>query len=188
MEIRATKISGCYELSPIVFHKDYRGSFVKTFHKDVFSKHGLETNFVEEYYSVSVQNVLRGLHFQTPPADPNKLVYCPLGRIMDVIVDVRVGSPSYGQFEVFDLSAENGKMVYLEPGLAHGFYVLSETAMVMYKISQLYAPENDTGIRWDSVGIPWPSNNPILSQRDKEFLPLAEFKNPFVYTEKMAIV
>jgi dTDP-4-dehydrorhamnose 3,5-epimerase len=182
MKIRATKIQGCYELLPNVF-KDDRGSFVKTFHQSVFSNHQLETNFTEEFYSVSTRNVLRGLHFQIPPADPTKIVYCVLGQVLDAIVDLRVDSPTYGQFELFDLSAEKANLIYMAPGLAHGFYVLSETAIVIYKSSHVYSKEHDMGIHWDSVGIPWGTQSPIISKRDQEFPAFANFQSPFTLVE-----
>jgi dTDP-4-dehydrorhamnose 3,5-epimerase len=180
MTIRSTKIVGCYELTPPVF-QDQRGCFVKTFHADIFRQSHLETRFTEEYYSVSKRHVLRGLHFQTPPADPIKIVYCVTGQILDVIVDLRVGSSTYGQFELFDLSAEKANMIYMVPGLAHGFYVLSENATVVYKASKVYSRDHDIGIHWDSVGIPWQCTDPIVSQRDADLPTFADFRSPFIY-------
>jgi dTDP-4-dehydrorhamnose 3,5-epimerase len=178
--IKETLIPGCYELQPNAF-KDERGFFIKTFHRDVFEYNGLETNFVEEYYSFSHKGVLRGLHFQLPPMDHVKLVYCVYGRVLDVIVDLRVGSPTYGDFEIFELSDEQANMVYIPKGLAHGFYVLSESAIMMYKVSTVYSPEHDTGILWNSIGIPWPDEKPIISKRDSEFLAFKDFKSHFSY-------
>lgn len=180
MEICKTKLPGCFELQPKVF-KDYRGTFVKTFHEEVFSKHQLNTNFAEEYYSFSYQNVFRGLHFQIPPKEHTKMVYCVQGEVIDAVVDLRVGSPTYGEGETFSLSAEKGNIIYIPPGFAHGFFVTSETAIMMYKVSSVYSPEQDTGIHWNSVGILWPSPNPIVSKRDNEFVALSDFNSPFVY-------
>ncbi len=180
MKIRETKIPGCYEITPDVF-KDERGSFVKTFHQDIFKIHQLETKFTEEYYSVSLRNVLRGLHFQLPPEAHTKMVYCVQGQVIDAVVDLRVGSPTFGQFALFDLSAEKANTLYIPPGLAHGFYVTGETALMMYKVSTVYSPKHDTGIHWDSVGIPWPCTEPIVSKRDSSFAALSEFKSPFIY-------
>ncbi len=180
MELRETKIAGCYELTPKIF-TDIRGKFVKTFHTEIFQDYGLETQFAEEYYSCSTRNVLRGLHFQTPPKAHTKLVYCVLGDVTDVVVDLRVGSPTYGKFETFELSAEKANLVYVPHGLAHGFYVTSETAIMMYKVSTVYAPDCDFGILWNSVDIPWMSEQPIISQRDREFIKFADFDSPFVY-------
>jgi dTDP-4-dehydrorhamnose 3,5-epimerase len=182
MELRETKISGCYELIPKVF-SDVRGTFVKIFHENIFQDYGLDTNFTEGYYSTSHKNVLRGLHFQTPPRDHTKVVYCVLGEVMDVVVDLRVGSPTYGKFETFNLSAEKPNLVYVPRGLAHGFYVTSDLAIMTNKVSTVYSPENDAGLLWDSVGIPWMSDNPIMSKRDRELIKFADFDSPFVYGE-----
>jgi len=178
MQIRETKIDGCYEIEPVIF-QDNRGSFIKTFQQDVFSAKQLETNFREEYYSVSYRNVLRGLHFQLPPKEHKKIVYCVLGEVIDAVVDLRISSPTYGQFDIFRLTADNAKIIYIPPGLAHGFYVVSETAIMMYKVSTVYSPEHDAGIKWNSAGIPWPSKTPVVSKRDSDFLDLSDFKSPF---------
>jgi dTDP-4-dehydrorhamnose 3,5-epimerase len=178
MEIRETTIPGCFEILPHRF-SDERGYFVKTLHRDIFIQHGLETEYAEEYYSWSHHGVLRGLHFQLPPSDHVKLVYCVVGEVMDVVVDLRVGSPCYGKFALFDLSAARGNMIYIPRGLAHGFYVNGEHALMMYKVTSTYAAELDTGILWSSVGIPWPDTTPVISPRDGGFLPLAAFDSPF---------
>ncbi|MCG8365687.1 MAG: dTDP-4-dehydrorhamnose 3,5-epimerase [Pseudanabaenales cyanobacterium] len=180
MQVNETKIPDCYEISLNVF-KDQRGRFVKTFHQDLFRSHLLETDFAEAYYSISQQNVLRGLHFQRPPKDHTKIVHCAQGEIIDAVVDLRVGSPTYGQVETFHLSDEKGNLAYIPSGLAHGFYIVSETAIVMYQVSTVYAPEHEGGIRWDSADIPWPSSNPIVSEKDKGWQSLSEFVSPFTY-------
>jgi dTDP-4-dehydrorhamnose 3,5-epimerase len=178
MQLKESTISGCYELLPKVF-LDERGTFVKTFHEDIFRDCGLETNFAEEYYSVSYKNVIRGLHFQLPPKEHTKIVYCVQGSVQDVVVDLRIQSPTYGKFEIFSLSAEKANMVYIPIGLAHGFEVLSETAIMMYKVSSVYSPEHDTGILWNSVNIPWQTRNPIISQRDQSFIEFPNFRSLF---------
>lgn len=180
MQIHATHIPGCFELELNVF-QDQRGRFVKTFHQEIFASHQLETHFAEAYYSYSTKNVLRGLHFQIPPKDHTKMVHCAQGAIIDAVVDLRVGSPTYGEFEVFELTAEKGNLVYIPPGLAHGFYIASDTALVMYQVSTVYAPEHEGGLLWNSTGIPWPSSNPIISDKDQAWVTLAEFESPFVY-------
>lgn len=169
--LKKTSIEGCYILEPKIF-KDNRGTFIKTFHRNIFEQNNLETNFKEEYYSVSPKGVLRGMHFQTPPHDHVKLVYCVAGKVLDAVIDLRVSSSTYGKFELFSLDGNNSNMLYIPKGLAHGFYVESESAIMMYKVSTVYHPENDTGIRWDSVGIPWPDVKPIISERDLSFKPL----------------
>jgi len=178
--VKEALIPGCYELQPNAF-KDERGHFVKTFHENVFKESGLETHFVEEYYSFSHKRVLRGLHFQLPLMDHVKLVYCVYGRVLDAVVDLRVGSPTYGNFETFELSAEQGNMIYIPKGLAHGFYVMSEVAIMMYKVTTVYSVEHDKGILWRSANIPWPDECPIISKRDSEFVALDNFQSPFIY-------
>lgn len=173
-----TELEGCYELQPIV-RKDVRGCFVKTFQWSEFKSLGLPTEFKEEYYSVSSKGVLRGLHFQLPPMDHEKLVYCAEGKVLDVAVDLRKNSATYGKYHLFELDSERGNMAYLPKGMAHGFYTLSDTALMMYKVTSEYAPECDAGILWNSVGIPWEADSPILSERDKKFPPLVEFCTPF---------
>lgn len=180
INLKPSKILGCFEIIPETF-KDERGTFVKTFHESVFKENRLEINYPEEYYSFSHKRVLRGLHFQLPPMDHIKLVYCVLGKVFDVVVDLRVGSPTYGQFETFELSSEKANMIYIPKGLAHGFYVLSESAIMVYRVTTVYSPEHDTGILWNSVGIPWPDEKPIISKRDSEFKPFKDFKSPFIY-------
>lgn len=180
LNIKESKISGCYKLNPKII-SDNRGVFVKTFHEHIFTQAGLETCFAEEYYSVSHKGVLRGLHFQTPPKEHTKIVYCVYGEVMDVVVDLRVGSPTYGKYDVFDLNSEKANMLYIPKGLAHGFYVKSNSAVLMYKVTTIYSPENDTGIRWDSVGIPWPIDNPIISERDRMLPKFEDIHNIFAY-------
>lgn len=180
MNIIETTIPGCFEIHPDVI-KDERGTFIKTFHQDIFSKHGLTTDFAEEYYSYSKKGVLRGFHFQLPPHDHVKIVYCVSGTIMDAIIDLRKGSPAYGQHAVFELSGEKANALYLEKGIAHAFYVVSDFAIVMYKVTTVYAPAHDAGILWDSAGVPWPDDMPVLSGRDKSFPPLSQFESPFIY-------
>lgn len=178
--INQTKIPGCVEILPRIF-KDERGFFVKVYHQDLFDENGLQTHFAEEYYSASRGGVLRGLHFQVPPMDHVKIVYCVSGEVLDVVVDLRVGSPTYGSFKAFDLSAEKGNLIYIPKGLAHGFYVLSQSATMVYKVSTIYSPEHDRGILWSSVGVPWPDDKPVVSQRDSSFLSLSDFVSPFRY-------
>lgn len=182
VDIRKTIISGCYELLPLI-RSDERGAFVKTFHKGTFIKHGLETEFAEEYYSVSTKSVLRGLHFQIPPHDHTKMVYCVDGEVVDVVVDLRVGSSTYGQFAMFNLNSDKANMIYIPQGMAHGFYVCSEKAILLYKVSTEYSPEHDAGILWNSVGIPWPMNTPLLSSRDDSFITFERFISPFLFND-----
>ena len=174
----STKIEGCYEIQPDVF-KDNRGRFIKTFHLEFFHELGLPEKFAEEYVSTSRQGVLRGLHFQRPPHEHAKLIYCSFGEVLDVAVDIRRNSPTYGQHVMINLSADKGNMAYVAAGCAHGFYTLSETAVIVCKQSTIYNAESDACIRWDSVGIDWIDKNPILSDKDKFSVPFSEFISPF---------
>ena len=180
MEFLKQTIPGVYEIRPRVL-TDSRGAFVKTFHGDKFMEAGLEMRFLEEYYSVSRRGVLRGLHFQTPPQDHAKLVYCVSGSVMDAVVDLRVGSPTLGEYAMFELGGDMANMVYVPNGLAHGFYVTSHSAIVVYKTTSVYARAHDAGIRWDSAGIPWPDSHPIISERDRGLVKLREFESPFEF-------
>jgi dTDP-4-dehydrorhamnose 3,5-epimerase len=177
-DVRKTSILGCYLLSAWK-RRDIRGVFVKTFHFDEFQRLGLATEFREDYYSVSHQNVLRGMHFQRPPHQHDKLVYCPFGEILDAVVDLRHNSPTFGHHEIFTVSAENAVMVYVPSGVAHGFLARSEQAIAVYKVTTVYAPQSDAGVRWDSCGIPWPETSPIVSERDMAFPTLAELDEVF---------
>lgn len=179
--INKAEIPGCFELVPRIM-KDERGLFIKTFHQDFFTSNNLNTLWAEEYFSVSYKGVLRGFHFQTPPYDHVKLVYCPHGQVMDVILDLRHGSPTYLKHLIFDLNAEKANMIYIPRGCAHGFYTCSESATLMYKVSTVYAQENDAGILWKSVGVVWPESNPLLSERDASFKSLDEFISPFAWS------
>ncbi len=178
MKLTACRIPGCFLIEP--FHaRDVRGGFVKVFQRTQFERHGLRSDFTEEYYSVSAQNVLRGMHFQTPPHGHVKVVHCLQGKILDAVVDLREGSPTYRQFETFELDAAEPRLLYLPEGLAHGFLTLSENATVLYRTTTEHAPANDGGILWNTAGIPWPVESPILSDRDRGFIALQEFKSPF---------
>lgn len=154
---------------------------MKVFHSQAFAAHGLENNFAEEYYSVSNKNVIRGMHFQLPPFDHVKLVYCVQGSVTDVVVDLRVGSPTYGKSAVIELSAAKANSIYIPKGMAHGFCTLTEQTVMVYKVNTVYAPEQDTGILWNSLGVTWPTTQAIMSARDQTFEPLDRFISPFRY-------
>lgn len=171
MIIKPTEIDGAFIIENKQF-QDHRGLFVKTFHKETFRSHGLETDFQESFYSVSKNNVLRGMHFQLPPQDHAKLVYVVNGEILDVAVDIRNDSSAFGLFVAVDLSAGNGKSLYLPKGFAHGFLTLSENATVVYMTTTVHSPEHDAGIRWDSFGFDWGCQSPIVSDRDANFASL----------------
>lgn len=171
-------LPGCYLLRARV-SADRRGFFVKTFQEQMFRGLGLATHFAEEYHSVSRKNVLRGLHFQVPPHDHTKIVYCLKGRALDVVVDLRRASPSFGQWRSALLTEEGGEIIYLPSGVAHGFLALDDDVVMQYKVTTEYAPEHDQGILWSSVGFDWPVADPIISDRDQSFPGLTEFHSPF---------
>lgn len=166
-------------------HGDARGWFSETYSEPAFAALGITCRFVQDNHSLSVPAfTLRGLHFQTPPYGQDKLVRCIRGRIFDVVVDVRRGSPTYGQWVSAELSAENGHQLFVPIGFAHGFLTLEHECEVIYKVSNTYAPDHDGGIRWDSVGIDWPLPEgaaPELSTKDIKLPDLAEFDSPFPY-------
>lgn len=168
-------------------HGDARGWFVETYNRNIFEKLGIDCTFVQDNHSLSRPPfTLRGLHFQTPPRAQAKLVRCIRGRIFDVAVDVRRGSPTYGQWVGAELSAENGDQLFIPIGFAHGFVTLEPDCEVTYKCSDTYAPEHDGGIRWDdpAIGIDWPipaGVTPELSAKDKVQPLLADFDSPFPY-------
>jgi len=179
MKFIPTEVKDCYEIFPQEF-SDQRGKLVKTFHEGMFKEKGLGANFAEEYFSVSQKGVLRGLHFQLPPHAYSKLFYCINGAVLDVLVDLRVGSPCYGKALCFDLSADKANVLYIPEGIAHGFYVVSDGATIVCKTSTVYAPEHDAGISWKSVDM-WPTDNPMLSDKDKRLPLLQDFVSPFKF-------
>ena len=176
--INQSALSGCVELVSTK-KEDNRGYFIKTFHAGFFEQHGLATKFKEQYFSMSVKGCLRGMHFQIPPMDHEKLVYCISGRVMDVVVDLRKSSPTYGMATTFDLSEERANTVYIPRGMAHGFYVFSPQAVLVYNVTTTYSPDHDRGIHWKSVPVDWPDQNPIVSERDSSHQYLNEFITPF---------
>jgi dTDP-4-dehydrorhamnose 3,5-epimerase len=178
LPILETQVSNCFRLL-LPVHVDYRGRFVKAFHAPTFSAHGLLTVYDEDFFSVSRQNVLRGFHFMTPPFNGVKLVIVIQGRIMDSILDLRQRSPTYGQHQCFELDGERGDALYLAPGIAHAFLTLSETAIVGYKSEFPHSPAHDAGVRWDSTPVQWPTEDPVISERDLALPPLKQLSNPF---------
>ncbi|MDW7694929.1 dTDP-4-dehydrorhamnose 3,5-epimerase [Flammeovirgaceae bacterium SG7u.111] len=180
MEKIETGIAGCFELQPRIF-EDHRGRLVKTYHEPTYKDLGLDTNFTEGYYSVSAKGVLRGLHFQTPPHELVKCVTVLHGKVFDAVVDIRKGSPTYGKSFGIELSAEKGNMLYVPAGLAHGFYSMTEQAVFLYRTTEIYQPDSDGAIRWDSCGIEWPDMNPLVSEKDTNAPTFEEYETPFVF-------
>lgn len=152
---------------------------MKTYHEGAFNELGIAFRPVEEFFSTSKKNVIRGMHFQLPPDDHAKLVYCIRGSVMDVLVDLRKNSPTYGQTASAVLSLENHHQYYIPSGVAHGFAALEDDSVMVYKTTTVHSPESDAGIRWDSFGFDWRVSNPIISDRDKAFPALMAFNSPF---------
>lgn len=175
-----TPIHGCFLLRAKKL-ADHRGHFIKYFQKEAFAELGLDLSITESYFSVSKQGVLRGMHFQIPPYEHHKLVTCLQGQVLDVVCDLRLGSPSYGQCAHFNLSEETPDSIYMPAGLAHGFYTLSQQATLLYNVTSSYASQADSGIAWHSLPFAWPNPSPTVSERDQTFVTLADFKTPFIF-------
>ncbi len=172
------RLPGCF-LVEFPAYRDHRGLFVKSFQRNAFRRQGLECDFVESFYTESGENVLRGMHFQVPPADHAKLVYCISGAILDLALDLRVGSPTFGEHEAYDLSAEYNNAAYLPRGMAHGFFVRTAPAVVVYQVTSEHSPDHDKGIHWNSFGAKWPQGSPVISRRDEALTPFLQFESPF---------
>ncbi|HEY2715528.1 MAG TPA: dTDP-4-dehydrorhamnose 3,5-epimerase [Solirubrobacterales bacterium] len=169
-----TKLDGVILVEPAV-HGDERGFFVETFSRDAWAELGIGADFVQHNHSRSSQGTLRGLHFQTQPGQA-KLLRCARGRILDVAVDLRRDSSTYGQWEAHELDDEKHRQLFVPIGFAHGFVVLSEVADVAYLVSSVFDPEHEKGIAWDDpeVGVEWQVAEPLLSERDKAAPRLSE--------------
>jgi len=159
--------------------EDSRGNFTKVFQDSVFLKNNLDFQLKESYYSFSHQNVIRGMHFQLPPAQHIKIVFCPKGSILDTILDLRKESTTYGKSYSTVLSSTNNKALFIPEGFAHGFKSLENDSMTYYLVSSEYQQEKDTGIKWDSFGMDWEIKNPIISERDNTFIDFKAFRSPF---------
>jgi dTDP-4-dehydrorhamnose 3,5-epimerase len=181
MNIEALAPNGPILITPLRFG-DARGWFAETWNKQALLAAGLRLpEFVQDNHSFSApRHTLRGLHYQRPPHAQAKLVRCSRGAILDVAVDVRVGSAHYGHLIATELSAETGAQLYVPEGFLHGFLTLTEDCEVQYKCSDVYAPECDGSVRWDSVGMDWGTTAPVLSAKDAQALHFAEFVSPFV--------
>src|SRR4029079_12808792 len=166
VNVRSTSLAGVLVLEPKVFRDD-RGFFAETFSTKTLAGSGIPAEFVQDNHSRSTRGVLRGLHYQLR-SPQGKLVHAARGRIFDVAVDIRLGSPNFGQWFGEELSDENLFSMWIPPGFAHGFCVMSDVADVIYKCTSLYDPADDRGVAWDdtSIGIEWPEKDPIVSAKD----------------------
>lgn len=178
-----TSIEGVFVIEPKVFG-DERGYFLESFNaKEFQEKTGIDVTFVQDNESKSKYGVLRGMHFQVPPYTQSKLVRVVKGKVLDVVVDIRKGSPTYGKYEMCELTEENHRQFFVPKGMAHGFAVLSEEAIFQYKCDDFYHPEAEGAIAWDdpNIAIQWPipSEDVILSEKDKHHPCLKDFQSPF---------
>jgi len=166
MKIISTKLPGTLLIEPRVF-SDGRGYFFESYHFERYSQHGIRDQFVQDNLSYSVKGTLRGLHYQSPHSQA-KLVQVLSGEVFDVAVDIRSGSPAFGQWEGVLLSSENRRQFYIPKGFAHGFCVLSDTAIFSYKCDDFYAPDCEAGVLWSDpdLGIDWPVKAPVISEKD----------------------
>ena len=182
MEVIKTAIEGVVIIEPKVF-KDARGYFFESFSQREFEEKVRKINFVQDNESMSSYGVMRGLHFQCPPYTQSKLVRCVKGAVLDVAVDIRKGSPTFGQHVAVELTEDNHRQFFVPRGFAHGFAVLSETAVLQYKCDNFYAPKADGGIsiKDDSLGIDWkiPTDKALLSEKDTHHVCLKDFDSPF---------
>ena len=182
MDVIQTEIPGVLLIKPKVFG-DHRGFFCETYSRRQFSEHGLDIDFVQDNQAFSAQaGVLRGLHFQTPPMTQTKLVRVTRGAVFDVVVDLRKGSPTFGRWEGFTLSAENFLQLLIPAGLAHGYMTLVPNTEFLYKVDRFYSAEHDGGILCNdpALGIIWPDLVPILSDKDVRLPRFADFDSPFL--------
>ncbi|MCX6029914.1 MAG: dTDP-4-dehydrorhamnose 3,5-epimerase [Chloroflexi bacterium] len=184
MHIETTALPGVLIVTPRVF-ADPRGFFFESYNQEKFRGYGIDTVFVQDNHSKSTRGTLRGLHFQVAPMAQVKLVRCVRGAIWDVAVDIRAGSPTFGQWVGAELTADNFRQIYVPIGFAHGFCVLSDEAEVLYKTSAVYSQTHEQGIAWNdpALNVAWPIADPLLSARDARAGSLADYLagTPFVY-------
>ncbi len=175
MKFIQSHIPGCIVIEGNIIG-DNRGTFIKNFNYDIFLDNNIDVNFYESYFSRSHKSVIRGMHYQNPPHEISKLIFCSEGEVIDVFLDLRKNSKTFGNFDSIKLSRENGKHVYLPKGIAHGFQVLSDSATIHYLQSGAYIKESESGILWDSFSMNWPIKNPIISNRDSKFMTFEEYR------------
>jgi len=180
MEIIETGIKDLLLLKPKVF-KDERGYFYESYNTALFKTIGIDSNFIQDNQSLSNKNILRGLHFQAPPFAQGKLVRVIKGAVLDVALDIRKNSTTYGQHFSVELTEENFLMLWIPQGFAHGFATLQDQTIFSYKCTEMYHPETEGGLLWNDreIGINWNIDNPILSEKDKKFEPFSLFVSPF---------
>jgi dTDP-4-dehydrorhamnose 3,5-epimerase len=180
MKIVKCKWNGLYEIHPQTV-SDRRGGFTKIFHREILESVGIHFELREEFFSFSVRNVIRGMHFQLPPMQHQKIVHCISGAIVDVLLDLRKGEPSFGKCVSIPLNDVNKTSIVIPPGVAHGFLSLTDNACVVYKTDREYNQRLDSGIRWNSIEFDWPIEDfePIVSDRDNNHPYFDQFESPF---------
>jgi dTDP-4-dehydrorhamnose 3,5-epimerase len=180
MQLQKTKMKDLVIIHPDVF-PDERGYFFESFHKEKFRELGIEADFMQDNESMSMKGVLRGLHFQLPPFSQGKLVRVVRGSVLDVAVDLRKNSPTFGQWESFTISADNKLMAFVPAGFAHGFLVLEDYTIFQYKCTNYYNRESESGIIWNDpdLNIDWGIDNPVVSEKDLKGLYFKDFVSPF---------
>ena len=180
MNITQSELPGLLIIDPTVFG-DERGYFFESYNAEMFRNVGLDSDFVQDNESRSVKGVLRGLHFQEPPYEQGKLVRVVRGSVMDVSVDIRKDSPTYGKYAAFELSEQNKRQLWIPAGFAHGFVTLEDDTIFIYKCTQLYKRESENAIRWNdpSLGIDWGIEDPIISDKDRIAPLFKELDSPF---------
>ena len=180
MEVIKTKIEGLLIINPKVFG-DVRGYFFESYNESVFKEHGIDVNFIQDNQSLSNSGVLRGLHFQAPPFDQGKLVRVITGSVLDVAVDIRKTSATYGEHIAIELSEDNKTMFYIPPGFAHGFLTLKDSTIFSYKCTNLYNKASEGTVLWNDseLNINWNISNPILSEKDLVGTTFKDFISPF---------
>ncbi|MEI8309886.1 MAG: dTDP-4-dehydrorhamnose 3,5-epimerase family protein [Verrucomicrobiota bacterium] len=178
MIIHSEPLPGTFLLLPKIFN-DSRGTFIKTYHAPSFEALGIPFLPLEEFFSISHKGALRGMHFQMPPHDHEKLAYCFRGSVLDVLLDLRRSSPTYGKCASVVLSGENRLQLFVPKGVAHGFLSLEDESVMVYTTSTIHMPAHDAGILWNSFGFDWPDVPKILSGRDLAHPAFGNFDSPF---------
>jgi dTDP-4-dehydrorhamnose 3,5-epimerase len=180
MQVQKTNIKGLLIIKPEIFRDD-RGSFVETYHKKIMEAHDIHVDFVQDNQSISHEGVVRGLHLQVPPFAQGKLIRVANGSALDIAVDMRVDSPTYGEYVSVLLTAQTGTMFWIPEGFAHGFAAMEDNTILVYKVTSYYHKTSEVTICWNdpTLNIDWQITNPILSPKDKFSLPFADFISPF---------
>lgn len=186
MQINETDLAGVLVLTPSRLC-DMRGWFSETWNREILENAGIKLNFLQDNHSFSSrEGTLRGLHFQASPHAQDKLVRCTRGALLDVAVDIRVGSPTYGKWIAVELTSENGRQLLIPKGFLHGFITREPNTEIQYKCTDYYAPDFDGAVHWDSAGVDWGLNEaPVVSTKDAAAVLFADFNSPFKYEDSI---